>query len=173
MNEDLRQEFETHLALIEEEERAKGLSAEQARDQARARFGNSLAYRERALDAVIATWLENTCKEMIFAARRLGWSPAFTLATGLTLAIGANAAIFYGGISRPLSEADFWHSRDAVPRRRAASGTHVGSLVSLEARTRRVTGRGRTNGWSHGSSRRLRHVTADCVGARFSRTVMY
>jgi len=94
MNEDLRQEFETHLALIEEEERAKGLSAEQARDQTRARFGNSLAYRERALDAVIATWLENTCKEMIFAARRLGWSPAFTLATGLTLAIGANAAIF-------------------------------------------------------------------------------
>ena len=58
MNEDLRQEFDTHLALIEEEERARGSSAEQARHNARARFGNALAYRERALDAVIATWLD-------------------------------------------------------------------------------------------------------------------
>jgi putative ABC transport system permease protein len=96
MDEDLRQEFDTHLALIEEEERANGFSADQARQKARSRFGNALSHRERALDAVMATWVEHACKEVIFAARRLVRSPAFTLAAVLTLAlaIGANASIF-------------------------------------------------------------------------------
>lgn len=96
IDEDLRQEFDTHLALIEEEGRAHGLEAEQARQNARARFGNPLAHREQAGDAVIARWFESTCKDVAFAARRLLRSPAFTLATVLTLAlaIGANTAIF-------------------------------------------------------------------------------
>ena len=96
MDADLRQEFDTHLALIEEEERANGSSADQARRNARARFGNPLVQRERALDPVTARWFENACKDVTFAARRLVHSPVFTLATVLTLAlaIGANAAIF-------------------------------------------------------------------------------
>jgi hypothetical protein len=96
MDDDLRQEVEGHLALIEEEERARGFSAEEARQRARLRFGNPLAYRERALDPVIATWIADAWKDVIFAARRLVRSPAFTLASVLTLAlaIGANAAIF-------------------------------------------------------------------------------
>jgi putative ABC transport system permease protein len=96
MEDDLKQELDTHLALIEEEGRAHGLSADEARQDARRRFGNPLAYRERALDAVIATWIIDTWRDVIFAARRLVRSPAFTLASVLTLAlaIGANAAIF-------------------------------------------------------------------------------
>src|ERR1700682_2237943 len=96
MDDDLRQELDTHLALIEEEVRAQGGSAEQARQSARSRFGSPLVYRERALDAVITTGFESACKEIVFASRRLARSPAFTLATVLTLAlaIGANAAIF-------------------------------------------------------------------------------
>src|ERR1700722_18548368 len=54
LDEDLRQEVDTHLALIEEEERAQGSSEQRARQQARWRFGSPLAYRERALDAVTA-----------------------------------------------------------------------------------------------------------------------
>jgi hypothetical protein len=96
LNDDLRHELETHLALIEEEERAHGSNIEEARQKARLRFGSQLSYRERALDAVIATWLEDTLKEIIFAARRLGRSPAFTLAAVLTLAlaVAANVSIF-------------------------------------------------------------------------------
>lgn len=48
----LRQEFDTHLALIEEDERAHGLGAEQARQNARTRFGNPLAHREQSGDVV-------------------------------------------------------------------------------------------------------------------------
>ena len=96
IDQDLRQEIETHLALIEEEERARGSSADRARVDARTRFGNPLSYRERAVDAVVATWLEMAGKEVAFAGRRLVRSPAFTIAAVLTvaLAIGANAAIF-------------------------------------------------------------------------------
>jgi len=96
LDEELRQELDTHLALIEEEERANGRSEDGARRHARLRFGAPSVHRERSLDSVTATWLVDAMKEVGFAARRLWRSPAFTLATVLTLglAIGANTSIF-------------------------------------------------------------------------------
>jgi len=111
LDDELRQEVATHLALIEEEERANGLSAEQARRRALTRFGSPVASRERSLEAIVAMWVENLGKELLFAWRRLSRSPAFTVAAVLTLAlaIGANAAIFavvYRVILNPLPYAD-------------------------------------------------------------------
>jgi putative ABC transport system permease protein len=107
LDDDLRQELDTHVALIEEEERRHGLTAEQARRNAMARFGNPRAYREKALDAVIATWFENVCKDVRFAARVLIRAPGLSTVAVLTMAlgIGVNAAIFSvvsGVILRPL-----------------------------------------------------------------------
>jgi predicted permease len=103
LDDELRREVDTHLALIEDEERAGGASEGVARRHARERFGSTLVHREQALDTVIMTSVESAWKETVFAARRLLRSPAFSLAAVLTLAlaIGANAAIF-GVVERVL-----------------------------------------------------------------------
>jgi putative ABC transport system permease protein len=113
IDDDLRQELDTHLALIEDEERAQGSSAEQARHRARLRLGGSLAYRERSLDAIIATWLDTFCQDLTFAARQLLHRPGFAVSVVLLLAmgIGLNAGIFTvinGVVLRglPLPDAD-------------------------------------------------------------------
>src|SRR5262245_19699745 len=96
INDELETELATHLALIEEEGRASGLSAEEARRQARSRFGNPVAYREQALDGVMARWCEHLWKDACLAVRYLRKTPAFTIAAVLSLAlgIGASSAIF-------------------------------------------------------------------------------
>jgi macrolide transport system ATP-binding/permease protein len=96
IDDDLRQELATHLALLEEEERAGGLSVEQAERKAQARFGSPLLYRERAVDAVIVRWLEDAWKDIRFAIRQLRKHPGFAATAIIVLAVGlaANAAIF-------------------------------------------------------------------------------
>lgn len=96
LDDEVRQEIETHLALIEDEERSRGLSGQEARYRARSRFGNPLSHRERALDAVIAVWLDTFFQDVAFAIRQLVRRPGFAASVVLLLAlgIGLNAGIF-------------------------------------------------------------------------------
>jgi putative ABC transport system permease protein len=156
LDEDLRQEIDTHLALIEEEERAQGSSEPRARQTARSRFGSPLAYRDQALDAVTATWLENTRQDCISAFRQLRKNRAFTLAAvvSLALGIGATTAVFsvvYGLLMQPFPYADsnrmvylnvndkagrdrwIWLTGSQFQQLRLASG--VESLVGIDSQS--------------------------------------
>ena len=122
LDDDLREELATHLALIEEEEQRRGSTPEQAREAARARFGNALAYRDRALDPLIARWLDDGSKDVRFALRQLRKAPAFAAVAVVSLAvgIGANAAIFTladAVLLKPLPVRD--PAGLVLPRRRA------------------------------------------------------
>src|SRR4030095_9519580 len=133
LDDDLRQEIETHLALIQEEGRANGLTADQADREARSRLGRPLAYRERAMDAVVAMWLEHALKDLLFAARRLRRAPAFTMAAVLTLAlaIGAHAAIFTIVHRVVLSPLPYPESNQVIDLDHAGLGVNVTTGIHM------------------------------------------
>src|SRR5262245_59622481 len=93
LDDELRQEMETHLALIVDEERARGLTDRQAGQRARSRFGNPLSHRERSLDAVIANWLDTFRQDVVFAGRQLVRRPGFSASVVLLLALGIGLII--------------------------------------------------------------------------------
>ena len=96
LDDEVRQELETHLACIEEDELAQGTNPEDAHRKARLRFGSALAYREQTRDVNVAIWVDDIWRDLRFAARQLLRNPGFAVSAVLLLGfgIGVNAAIF-------------------------------------------------------------------------------
>ena len=95
-DEELDRELEVHFALEVDDQLETGLPLRDAQLAARRAFGSVALTKEELRDMRTGAALERLWQETRQAARRLRRSPAFALATALTLAlaIGANAAIF-------------------------------------------------------------------------------
>jgi len=106
-DEDLDRELQAHLDIATEERVNAGIPLRDARRAARHEFGSITSTREDLRNMRTGAAIERLWREARHAARRLLRSPAFTLATVLTLAlaIGANASIFavvYRVVLKPL-----------------------------------------------------------------------
>jgi hypothetical protein len=107
LNEELRFHVEMRAADLERE----GLSAADAHRQAGRLLGNAASLRDRTRESDVWVSLETAVQDVRYALRLLRRTPMFTLAAGLTLAlgIGVNTAMFgvlYGVLIRPLSYPD-------------------------------------------------------------------
>lgn len=93
---DLERELRSDLELEEEEQRASGLSAEEARYAARRAFGNATVIREQTHAVWSWNWLESLSQDLRYGVRALRHTPGFSVIAIIIMAlgIGANVAIF-------------------------------------------------------------------------------
>ena len=85
---EIREEFDTHLALETERQIENGLAPDEARDAARRRFGNALRHREdtRAVHGLV--WWDHLTHDLRHALRAIRRRPAAATAAMMALGVG-------------------------------------------------------------------------------------
>lgn len=93
---ELEGEIEAHLELAERDALARGLSPEEARREARLRFGGVEQVKELHRERRSFVWLEALMRDLRYGLSALARSPGFTASVVgvLALGIGANVAMF-------------------------------------------------------------------------------
>ncbi|PYR93458.1 MAG: hypothetical protein DMF84_08595 [Acidobacteria bacterium] len=88
---DLVREVRSHLALLEDEFRRRGMSKEEARLAARRAFGGIEQAKDAHRDARSFVWLDDLRRDSGYAARLLRRNPLFAVTASVSLAIGIGA----------------------------------------------------------------------------------
>jgi hypothetical protein len=145
---ELNREVASHLALIEDDFRRRGMTPEEARVASRRKFGGVEYTKDLHRDARSFVWLDQLRQDLQYAFRTLARSPGFTLVVVLTLAlgIGANTAMFSvvnAVILRPLPYRD----ADRLVRV-SESNPGVGRLTASVSQPNFLDWRARTRAFS-------------------------
>jgi predicted permease len=133
---EVQEELAFHLGEEAENRKANGLSDEQAQSAARRELGNVVLIVEDVRDAWTWPRFERIVQDLRFGLRGLRRSPAFTLTTVLTLAIGvgATSAIFSvvnGVLLKPLPFPDSDGLIALVHQARGANQTELGASQAI------------------------------------------
>src|SRR5580698_9121064 len=93
---EINAELQSHIEMRIVDAVAGGMSPEEARRDALIRFGNQGVVRERVIEADAGMVLDGLARDILYAARQLRRTPAFTFTALVTLilAIGANVVTF-------------------------------------------------------------------------------
>jgi predicted permease len=90
---DLARELASHLRLLEDEYRRRGMAPEDARLAARHAFGGVEQTKDLHRDARSFVWMDDARRDLLYAARLLRRNPVFALTAALSLAIGIGATV--------------------------------------------------------------------------------
>ncbi len=85
---EIQQEMETHLALLAEDAREKGLSPQDAQREARRRFGNQGKHFESTRDINLPNRLDDLVHDVWFALRQMRRNRGFTSVAVLVIGLG-------------------------------------------------------------------------------------
>ena len=140
LDRELEAEIRAHLELAERDARGRGLTPDEARRDARLRFGSVEAIKEDQRDVRRARGLDLIWRDIRSARRRLAASPVFVFAAVTTLAVGAGAnalafSALRGMLFGPLSIADADRVVWIQPRDDRGIGADASGVAGPEVRT--------------------------------------
>lgn len=131
---ELREEMETHRALLREDLEQEGLAAAEAREAAERRFGSTLYYGEESHGAWIGQWLTDMVADARYACRGIGGAPGFAAVAVLSAALGIGGCTAIFSIGNVLLETPLPVERPdrlvTVAGRSLSSGALVAGTLS-------------------------------------------